>query len=185
MPESKTDNWATALRYIAGRKAAEESLGFLAHVSALIRTTPEPDAVLTAVARACVPFFGSAVLLEAPALGGIPVTAGAEGPAAALPELLAAAGPGQERVVFSDHEGLAGLDGTLAPDRLRERGADSGVGLRLSYRGVPGGRLALVRAGDHRRGPIGPGDLGLLGEVADRLAAFNAFAGLSSAGGAR
>ncbi|WP_369184849.1 hypothetical protein [Streptomyces sp. Y1] len=175
--ENPTGDWTTALRYIAGRKTAEESLGFLAHVSATVRDTPELADVVPAAARACVPFFASAVLLEAPAVHGEPVEHGPEQFAPALRELLgAAARDGGPRLVASSHESLVGQSDPQLLARLAELQVDSAAVLRLEFRGVPGGHLVAVRGASHRRGPFSPGDLALLGEVADRVAAFNAFA---------
>ncbi|MGA5821168.1 GAF domain-containing protein [Kitasatospora sp. NPDC094028] len=174
--ENPTGDWTTALRYIAGRKTAEESLGFLAHVSATVRNTPELLDVVPAAAKACVPFFATAVLLEAPAVHADPVVHGPEESRPALRELLGAAAGTEPRLVVSGHEGLAAQSDPQLRARLGEWGVDSAAVLRLEFRGVPGGRLVAVRGATHRRGPFSPGDLALLGEVADRIAAFNAFA---------
>ncbi|MGK5729158.1 hypothetical protein [Streptomyces sp. URMC 124] len=175
--ENSTENWTTALRYIAGRKAAEESLGFIAHVGATIRNTAGPADVVPAAARACVPFMASAVSLDAPATHSGPVVQAPDGFSAALDGVRALAlkdaGP---QLVISGHEGLAGQTDPAHLDLLRAWGADSAVALSLDYRGVAGGHLVLVRGAAHRRGPLGPGDLALIAEVADRVAAFNAFA---------
>ncbi|WP_438290439.1 hypothetical protein [Streptomyces sp. HUAS TT7] len=175
--DSSTENWATALRYIAGRKAAEESLGFLAHISATIRNTAGLPDIVPAVARTCIPFLGSAISLDAPAVHPEPVVRSPDGLSAALDGVRTLAGSsGEQRIVISEHEGCAQLTDPRHLELLRGWKAGSAVAVTLDYRGVSGGRLVLVRGPEHRRGPIGPGDLALIDEVADRVAAFNAFA---------
>jgi hypothetical protein len=80
-----------------------------------------------------------------------------------------------EELVISSHEKLASRSDAGHLALLRERGADSAASIPLAYRGVRGGRLVLVRGVQHRRGPLSPGDLTLLGEVAGGLAAFASF----------
>ncbi|MEW2069858.1 hypothetical protein [Streptomyces sp. NPDC007346] len=175
--EKPAENWTTALRYISGRKTAEESLGFLAHISSTIRGTAEPRDVVPATAKACVPFFASAISLEAPAVHDEPVVQGPDEFAAALAEVRALAeSAGRPRFVVSEHEGFSGQTDPRVLEQLRERGIGSAVALALDFRGVFGGHLVIVRGPAHRRGPVGPGDLALVSEVADRVAAFNAFA---------
>lgn len=180
MPENNsagsTENMNTALKYIAGRKAAEESLGFLAHIGTTIRTTADPAEVLPAVTTACVPFFGSGISVESP-VAAEPVTRSVGDFAAAL-RVVRSMGPADpdEQIVISDHAGLRSRTDPARLALLREQGGDSAVALPLRYRGVHAGLLVLVRGPQHRRGPLGPGDLALLGEVAGGLAAFAAFA---------
>ncbi|MFI2782704.1 hypothetical protein [Streptomyces sp. ALB3] len=184
--EKPAEDWTTALRYISGRKAAEESLGFLAHVSSTIRSTVDPADVVPATAKACVPFFASAISLEAPAVHGEPVVQAPDEFAAALSEVRALAdSAGRPRLVVSDHEGFSAETDPRLLEQLREWGVGSAVALALEFRGVPGGRLVIVRGPAHRRGPVGPGDLALVSEVADRVAAFNAFASRLPAGASR
>ncbi|WP_030542501.1 hypothetical protein [Streptomyces albus] len=182
--ESPTQNWNTALKYIAGRKAAEESLGFVAHVSATVRDTGDAADVAPAVARACVPFFATAVLLDpAPALGEA-VFRGTEDLTAVAGTLRGlAAEAGGRQLVISEHEGLAAKTDPRHLELLREGGGDSAVVLSLAYRGLSGGHLVLVRQATHRRGAFSPGDLALASEVADRVGAFNAIAGLTARAG--
>jgi hypothetical protein len=171
------ENWNVALKYIAGRKAAEESLGFLAHIGATIRRTPEPADVVPAVATACVPFFGSAISVDSPATQDDPVVrcVGDLHAALAAVRILAAEHPGED-LVISSHEKLVNRShpGHLA--LLREQGGDSAAVVPLSFRGVRGGLLVLLRGAQHRRGPLSPGDLTLLGEVAGGIAAFTSLA---------
>ncbi|MCQ8769488.1 hypothetical protein [Streptomyces telluris] len=184
--ENSTENWTTALRYIAGRKAAEESLGFLAHISATVRGTVGAADVVPAAAKACVPFMASAVSLDAPATHSGPVVQSPAEFSAALDGVRALALKGSgPQLVISGHEGTAKQTDPAHLELLREWGADSAVALSLDYRGVPGGHLVLVRGEAHRRGPLGPGDLALVSEVADRIAAFNAFATHAAAGAGR
>ncbi|WP_043262615.1 hypothetical protein [Streptomyces sp. CT34] len=181
--ESSNENWATALRYIAGRKAAEESLGFLAYISATIRTTTGLTDVIPAVAGGCVPFLASAISLDAPAVHSRPIAQSPDGLSAALDGVRALARSSDEQqVVISEHEGCAKRTVPGHLDLLREWKADSAAAFALNFRGVAGGHLVLVRAAGHRLGPIGPGDLALVNEVADRVAAFNAFATYLTAG---
>ncbi len=176
---SQTESWNTALRYIAGRKAAEESLGFLAHISATVRQTTDPEAVGAAVAKACVPFFASAVALDTPARPA--AVEGPDGSSAALEALRdLAADRGQRQLVVSTHEKLADRTVPDHLDLLRGWGLDSAAVLALEYRGVTSGHLVLVRDAKHRRGALAPSDLALAVEVADRIAAFNAFAARSA-----
>lgn len=176
-PENPTENWNTALRYIAGRKAAEESLGFLAHVSATVQQTTELKDVVPAVAKTCVPFLASAISLGALATHSqLVVQSPAEFSAALEGVRELAEQAGGRRVVISGHEGLVKQTEPGHLDLLRQWRTDSAVALPLNYRGIAGGHLVLLRGEGHRRGPIGPSDLALASEVADRVAAFNAFA---------
>jgi hypothetical protein len=180
MPENdqktSTENWNTALRYIAGRKAAEESLGFLAHISATVQQTPQLKEVLPAVAKACVPFLASAVSLGSLASHSQLVVQSPTGYSRALEgirDLLSEGGT--QKIVISTHEKLAKQTDPGHLTRLRQWQADSAAALPITYRGLYGGHLIALRGESHRRGPIGPADLALLSEVADRVAAFNAF----------
>jgi len=170
-----SENWNTALRYIAGRKAAEENLGFLVHISSTVRQVAAPQDVVPAVAAACVPFLASAVSLDAPGGCG-PAVRSLPGFARALEGVRELAGARAGRLVVSGHEGLAKETDPAHLDLLHAWEADSAAALPLDYRGVHAGHLVVVRGASHRRGPIGPGDLTLAAEVADRIAAFNALA---------
>ncbi|MEU5633263.1 hypothetical protein ACH47C_22445 [Streptomyces rishiriensis] len=182
--ESQTQNWNTALKYIAGRKAAEESLGFVAHVSATVRDTEDAAAVVPAVARTCVPFFAGAVSLDAETTHDRAVFHGSDELAAVVDALRGlAAETGQRQIVISEHEGLAAKTDPRHLELLREGGGDSAVVISLAYRGLSGGHLILVRQADHRRGAFSPGDFALACEVADRVGAFNALAGLTARSG--
>ncbi|GGX90997.1 hypothetical protein [Streptomyces anandii] len=182
--ESPAQNWNTALKYIAGRKAAEESLGFVAHVSATVRDTEDPAAVVPAVARACVPFFAHAVSLDAEPTHGQAVFQGPDELTAVTEALRGlAAETGQRQLVISEHEGLAAKTDPRHLELLREAGGDSAVVLSLAYRGLSDGHLVLVRQEKHRRGAFSPGELALASEVADRAGAFLALAGLTARAG--
>ena len=182
MPGSTTDNpaqnqnWNTALKYIAGRKAAEESLGFVAHVSTTVRETADQNVVIPAVARTCVPFFASAVSLDARPLHSEPVVQGPEELTVVIGALrgLAADTEGRQ-LVISEHQGFGQQTDPRHLELLRGGNVDSAVVIRLDYRGLSGGLLVFVREKKHRRGSFSPGDLALASEVADRVAAFNAF----------
>ncbi|SFY19944.1 hypothetical protein OH786_33040 [Streptomyces atratus] len=181
MPENSTenqsDNWSTALRYIAGRKAAEESLGFLAHISSAIRETADLKSVIPAVARASVPFFASAISLDASSTHSGPVVQSPTDFSAALEGMRTlAAKSDQRQLVISEHEGFAKQTDPVHLEQLHEWKINSAVALSLDYRGVSGGRLVLVRDSTQRRGAFGPGDLALASELADRVAAFNVLA---------
>ncbi len=184
--ESSAENWNTALKYIAGRKAAEESLGFLAHVGTTIRNTAGLPDVVPAVAAACVPFFGSAISVDSPATHPEAVVRSVGDFQAALAAVRTLAGDRPaETLVISGHESLAGRTDNDHLALLREHGADSAVAIPLRYRGVSGGHLVLVRAAQHRRGALSPGDLALATEVAGGIAAFTAFATQPVATGGR
>lgn len=184
--ESPVENWNTALKYIAGRKAAEESLGFLAHVSGTIRDTREIPDVIPAVAAVCVPFLGSAISLDAPATQDEPVVQCPAQFAAALEGVRTLARATTDaQFVISSHEGLAKRTDPEHLELLRGWDADSAVAVSLAFRGVPGGHLVLVRGAAHRRGPISASDLALISEVAGGVAAFTAFATQLTAAGGR
>ncbi|MET7440143.1 GAF domain-containing protein [Streptomyces sp. NPDC005496] len=182
--ESSTQNWNTALKYIAGRKAAEESLGFVAHISTTVRETQDVADVVPAVARTCVPFFATGVSLDAGPGRDQAVVQAPDELAATLEALRALAIETEQRqIVVSEHEGLVGKTDPRHLELLREGGCDSAVVLSLAYRGLSGGHLVLARAAKHRRGPFSPGDLALACEVADRVGAFNALLALSARAG--
>lgn len=175
-PENPTENWNTALRYIAGRKAAEESLGFLAHVSTTIQQTTQLKEVLPAVAKVCVPFLGSAVSMGSLAMHSQLVVQSPTEFSTALESVRGLVGDNAgQRLVISGHEGLVKQTDPGHLTLLQQWKVDSAVGLPLNYRGLRGGHLFLLRGQGHRRGPISPSDLALISEVADRIAAFNAF----------
>ncbi|ARP73358.1 hypothetical protein LK07_30240 [Streptomyces pluripotens] len=171
-----TENWNTALRYIAGRKAAEEALGFLAHITATVQRAADIEEVVPAVAKACVPFLGSALSLGTLATHSRLVVQSPAEFSTALEGVRSLAEDRDEPLVISGHEGMAGQTDPGHLDLLRQWKAESAVRLPLVYRGVRGGHLVLLRGPKHRRGQIGPADLALVSEVADRVAAFNAFA---------
>jgi hypothetical protein len=182
--ESPAQNWNTALKYIAGRKAAEESLGFVAHIGTTVRETEAMADVVPAVARTCVPFFASAVLLDAAPTHGRAVVQAPDGLAAVLEALRALAAETEQRqLVISEHEGLAPKTDPRHLELLHEGGGDSAVVVSLAYRGLSDGHLVLVRESGHRRGAFSPADLALAREVADRVGAFNALAGLTHCAG--
>ncbi|MFF8032097.1 GAF domain-containing protein [Streptomyces sp. NPDC016626] len=182
--ESPTQNWNTALKYIAGRKAAEESLGFVAHISTTVRETEDMAGVIPAVARTCVPFFATAISLDAGPTHGRAVVQAPDRLAAVTEALRGLAAETEQRqLVVSEHEGLAGKTDPRHLELLREGGGDSAVVLSLAYRGLSGGHLVLVREAEHRRGAFSPADLALASEVADRVGAFNALAGLTTRDG--
>jgi hypothetical protein len=188
MPESATEspaqNWNTVLKYIAGRKAAEEALGFVAHVSTTVRDAAEEAGVIPAVARACAPFFAHAVLLDAETTHSRPVFQGTDELAAVVETLRKlAAETGERQLVISEHEKLTDKTDPRHLELLRAGGGDSAVVVSLAYRGLSGGHIVFVRQEKHRRGPFGPSDLALSSEVADRVGAFNAIAGLSARAG--
>ncbi|GHE14735.1 GAF domain-containing protein [Streptomyces alanosinicus] len=171
-----TENWSAALRYIAGRKAAEESLGFLVHISTAIQQAPQLKEVVPAVAKACVPFLASAVSLGALATHSQLVVQSPTEYSTALEGvrgLITEAG--DQKLVISEHEGLLKQTDPGHLPLLRQWRASSAVAVPLTYRGLRGGHLVVLRGDGHRRGPISPGDLALISEVADRVAAFNAF----------
>ncbi|MET9533754.1 MULTISPECIES: GAF domain-containing protein [unclassified Streptomyces] len=177
MPDKSSENMNTALRYIAGRKAAEEALGFLAHVSATVQKTTALKDVVPAVAKACVPFLASGASLGALATHSQLVVQSPTEFSAALEELRALAEErGAEPLVISTHEALVKKADPHHLDLLRQWNAGSALALPLDYRGVRGGHLVLVRGDKHRRGAFSPGDVALTTEVADKVAAFNAFA---------
>lgn len=182
MPESTTDssrdNMKAVLQYIAGRKAAEQALGFLVSVSATIRTTADSREVAPAVVKTCVPFLATGFSVDVPAVHG-------ESLVEAPDELVAAVemvrslvvATGEPELVISGHERLAPKTDPEHLELIRGLGADSAVAVELNYRGVKGGYLIAVRAEKHRRGAIGPSDVSLAIEVASGLAAFNAYSG--------
>lgn len=182
--ESPAQNWTTALKYIAGRKAAEESLGFVAHISTTVRETEDMEGVIPAVVRSCVPFFATAVSLDAGPTHGQAVLQAPDQLATVIEALRGLAAETEQRqLVISEHEGLTAQTDPRHLELLREGGGDSAVVLSLAYRGLSGGHLVLVREAKHRRGAFSPGDLALASEVADRVGAFNALAGMTARDG--
>lgn len=70
--KTTSNDWSRALRYVAGRKAAEESLGYLAHVMHLLSSAPENNTIQRTfqdVAEASVPMLGTAawIVMSTPA----------------------------------------------------------------------------------------------------------------------
>lgn len=177
--DSTRETWSAAIRYITGRKAAEESLGFLAHVSGLLDSQPEPAKWGRSVAQVCVPYLVSAVSVDITGVDG-PVVE----PDSRLEPVLAtlrkaAASTDDTPFVISSHEKLADVNRTVAdiPEAL------SAAVVRLTFRNYVSGQLAVVRTAEHSKGPIGPADLAVLTELANRVALGNAFTEVGSRAG--
>ncbi|HTK67077.1 MAG TPA: hypothetical protein VL595_32180 [Pseudonocardia sp.] len=169
--DSTRETWSAAIRYITGRKAAEESLGFLAHVSGLLDTQPEPAAWGRAVAQVCVPYLVSGVSIDIAGVDGPVVEPGGRFEPVLAMLRSAAAGADDTPFVISTHDKLVDVSRTVAgvPDGL------SAAVVRLTFRDHVSGQLAVVRTPEHGKGPLGPADLAVLAELANRVALGNAY----------
>jgi hypothetical protein len=177
--DSTQETWTAAIRYITGRKAAEEALGFLAHISSLLDVGPEPADWGRSVALACVPYLGSAVSIDITGVAD-PVLAPDERFEPALCTLREVASRADETTfVVSDHPKLAGTAHALPEGDVPATLVGSAVVVRLAFRGRGSGQLVIVRTPRHPRGAIGPADLALISELASRLALGNAFTEVS------
>jgi hypothetical protein len=177
--DSTRETWTAAIRYITGRKSAEEALGFLAHVSGLLDADADPAGWGAAVAKSCVPYLGSAVSIDVTGLAE-PVTAPDDRFDPALHTLREAASLAEANsFVVSEHEKLAGT-GRALPDGVSDELVGSAVVVRLTFRGRTSGSLALLRTPQHPMGALGPSDLALISELAARLALGNALTEVSA-----
>jgi len=177
--DSTRETWSAAIRYITGRKAAEESLGFLAHVSGLLDTQPEPAKWGRSVAQVCVPYLVSAVSIDITGVDGPVVEPDSRFEPVLATLRTAASASDDTPFVISSHEKLADVSRT---------GADVPAGLsaavvRLTFRNHVSGQLAVVRTPEHNKGPIGPADLAVLGELASRVALGNAYTEIAARAG--
>jgi hypothetical protein len=178
--DSTQETWTAAIRYITGRKSAEEALGFLAHVSALLDADSEPAVWGRSVARACVPYLGSAVSIDVTGVAD-PVLAPDERFEPGLHTLRQIASRAQQATfVVSDHPKLTGSAHTLPAEDASVTFVGSAAVVRLAFRGRPSGQLVVVRNPQHPKGVIGPADLALISELASRLALGNAFTEVSA-----
>lgn len=175
--DSTQETWTAAIRYITGRKSAEEALGFLAHISSLLDTDQGPAEWGRAVARVCVPYLAAAVSVDITGVDG-PVDEPADRFESTLRELRErAASSGEQVFVVSAHPKLAGT--AQAPPE-RDPSFGSAAVVRLAFRGRASGALVILRGPTHPKGPIGPADLALISELANRLALGNAFTEVSA-----
>lgn len=174
--DSTRETWSAAIRYITGRKAAEESLGFLAHVSGLLDTQPEPAKWGRSVAQVCVPYLVSGVSVDITGVDGPVVEPDARFEPILATLRAAAEGTDDTPFVISSHEKLADVTRTVAdvPAGL------SAAVVRLTFRNHVSGQLAVVRTPEHSKGPIGPADLAVLAELASRVALGNAYTDVST-----
>lgn len=169
--DSTRETWSAAIRYITGRKAAEETLGFLAHVSGLLDTQPEPAKWGRAVAQVCVPYLVSGVSIDITGVEGSVVEPDSRFEPVLATLRSASAAADDTPFVISTHEKLADVSRTVAdlPDGL------SAAAVRLAFRNHVSGYLVVVRTAEHSKGPIGPADLAVLTELANRVALGNAY----------
>lgn len=165
-PASDANPMTVALKYIASRKAPEESLGFLARVSETL-AAPRPFGALLADALAlAVPFLADAVSVDAPS-GHL---ADAVGPALrdrTQSILRCAAAQDASLETWFD---LRAQDGGTAAE-LVQLGVRSAIVVPLTIRGERAGTLTLLRGDAETRRPFGPADLALSEELARRVAA--------------
>lgn len=138
------DDMTVALRRLAGRRQAEESLGFLAETSRVLAAGGDYREGAEAVCRLAVPFLADWASVE---LGGRPIAT-----------VSSDAVTGSDELVRSSVVGGASRDGVSHTARAP-----------FVTHGGTEGEILLVRSS--RRTPFGPGDLALAGEVAHRIAA--------------
>ncbi|MGH3828590.1 MAG: hypothetical protein ACRDQX_15685 [Pseudonocardiaceae bacterium] len=178
--DSTQETWIAAIRYITGRKAAEEALGFLTHISSLLDAEQEPVEWGRSVARACVPYLGSAVSVD---IAGVrdPVLEPDERFEPALRQLRAAASyNGEAASVISDHPKMASIARAAPAEDVPATLFGSAAVVRLVFRSHASGYLAVLRTPEHPKGAIGPADLALISELASRLALSNTFTELAA-----
>ena len=177
--DSTRETWTAAIRYITGRKLAEEALGFLAHVSGLLDAHADPADWGAAVAKSCVPYLASAVSID---IAGVPepvISSGGRFDPTLRTLREIAAQSEANRLIVSEHEKLAGTAQSL-PAGLSDELVGSAVVVGLVFRGCSSGSLALLRTPQHAKGAFGPADLALISELASRIALGNAFTEVSA-----
>ncbi|MBB5953674.1 GAF domain-containing protein [Saccharothrix tamanrassetensis] len=179
---STQETWGVAIRYIVGRKSAEEALGFLAHCGAALTRTPDLGAALRDVTRASVAFLadiGRISLVEGEELvestrehvaGLDPAVVdsqldflddGAAGRGDRTPDVLAA----RRTAVYAPSGSVAAA--SLA--EAEERGVLSALLVPLVVRGQVFGVLTLVRAGVRKKAEFGAADVALAEELARQI----------------
>ncbi|MDR6594575.1 GAF domain-containing protein [Saccharothrix longispora] len=181
---STQETWGVAIRYIVGRKSAEEALGFLAHCGAALSGTVDLDVSLREVARAGVAFLADVSRISL-VEGGVPAETVTEHVAGLDPAVVArqlaflddgAAGSGDRTpdVLAEGHPVVYAESGGSATEESRSDAAELGVLsallIPLSVRGRLVGTLTLVRAGARKKTGFGPSDVALAGELGRQVA---------------
>jgi GAF domain-containing protein len=191
--------WGQAIRYIVGRKRAEEALGLLAAAGTALGASPDREAATQAVADYVVPYLADWCRFDRLDENGSPRTI-AVARAAKLPPATAAAfdefvdrpdrswssrigrvRDSRKASVYppaaAGHQESAGSNGTAPAAGTKGAGPKAGppgVGTAMIVPIEEGGRLlgtiCCATAGVRKSGTYGPADLALLTEIARRVA---------------
>ncbi|HBL30872.1 MAG TPA: hypothetical protein DD490_28900 [Acidobacteria bacterium] len=159
-----------ALRYVAGRKRPEETLGFLAECSRLLAGTSDLGTRLREVLRLTAGYLADRAAVHVPAANGGGATwsagrgAGVGGAADALLQRALAGG-----ITHACLDAGARRGEELERSLLAE-GVNALLVAPILVRGTVAGALSLARAADAERTTFGPADLALAEELARRLA---------------
>jgi GAF domain-containing protein len=191
--------WGQAIRYIVGRKRAEEALGLLSAAGTALSATPDREAATQAVADYVVPYLADWCRIDRLDENGSPRTI-AVARAAKLPPAMAAAfdefvdrpdrswssrigrvrdsrKPFLYPPASTGHQDSAGTNGAAPAAGTNGAGPKAGppgVGTAMVVPIEEGGRLlgtiCCATAGVRKTGTYGPADLALLTEIARRVA---------------
>ncbi|WP_112261436.1 GAF domain-containing protein [Lentzea terrae] len=180
---STQETWGVAIRYIVGRKSAEEALGFLAHCGAALSGTVDLDVSLREVARASVAFLADVSRISL-VDGEVPAETVTEHVVGLDPAVVArqlaffadgAAGLGDRTpdVLAEGKQVVYAESGGSATEKSRSDAAELGVLsallIPLSARGRMFGTLTLVRAGVRKKAEFGASDVALAGELGRQI----------------
>lgn len=189
---STSPDWSRALRYVAGRKAAEESLGYLAHVTHLLSSSSENDTIqrtFQGVVEASVPILGTAAYIVMNTSGH---QASPELPVQCL-QCPATASPlvPQEVLLFLDNAAKPLAAGNVdVPDHML--GASSSSSKLLVSTGLAAvlaapmlfqrshhGFVIVARSPSHPRPAIQARDVALIGQLARLLAMYTSYSSVA------
>lgn len=177
---SQPNPMTLALKYIAGRKRPEESLGFLARISQVFASQRSFDAMLGEVAELCVPFLADVVSIDVAARHLAHATTAALRPK--VDDIVDFLRAGEVDETFSV-EAVRAAGAVAACFDLRAEGGASGergarlLGLSIGsliiapliIRGHHAGAITLLRENAPSRRNFGPADRALGEELARRV----------------
>ncbi|MGH3170771.1 MAG: hypothetical protein ACRDN0_33475 [Trebonia sp.] len=180
---STPNDWSRALRYVAGRKAAEETLGYLAHVTHLLSTASESDTIqqiFQAVAEASVPMLGTAswIVMSAPAhQPGLPVQCPAAAPLLTSQNVNLFLGNAATPFAAGNAdvpEHMLGLS-RGSSELLASTGFPAVAAAPMLFQRSHHGFVIAGRGPDHPRPTIQARDVALVGQLAQLLALYTSY----------
>ena len=180
---AKPNPMTLALKYIASRKRAEESLGFLAEISQLLGTSKSFDYMMSDVLKVSIPFFSDLIAFEVISDDGETVHSGQLNtdrlnmPGKIIDYLKNSDSKFGLKQVMATGKSVAVLDlrkegtnGDSAYKELLDLGVISSITAPLTIRGGQlKGAVSFLRGNIDLRRNFGPAELALAEELARRL----------------